>query len=1034
MDARDQKDSSQKGILINECIEWSHLTRLHKQMRPHLLAVTVNIDVDEEKPRKTSHMTAMAANRWQLLNFEIRKAVTRQDLEILINLDAESSDTSLKDLQKAQLLLQDLCQGLEELVNKHIIQSEERLRESPPDPYPNLVELLTHLEKSSSEAPIYELFSTTSSFTALFVHAPIAVPDQIRSLETLITRFNQFNQFIDGLPVSAGSLGGLLSPKSSGADLLSDSSDDTRVFNSHFYQHAVTALQALFSTFSKCDQQEQTKYDAKGWGDSFRQNAVTTFQKILSASFKSDQQERTEHKVMLGLPCWKELSVGGGGSAPFIVNMLCTFCTSSSSTNWQEIQIIAPRGMEQCWTDICKAADIAAKRSAKLELYIREDAQAGKSGLIELLVPLPTYESKESIYSGKNDKIQLETLIAIEAFARETAITPKILALWRKIGRPRLFTYEDRKTLATKLLIGLLFSLESHHTIKTWDPRNIHFFAAPNGSGEEMRKFPFASCDTLNSSDQELLVLPRPDVVLTEYPLPFPAFTMLAKILLEIAVGKCDDITLVESGAVLDSDWQLLSDLIDSYTKGKYCVELPLLPIVHAAYSCLNFHTLYHSAVHKHYNSPQQEQKQDIDALTIARTVVFEEIIIKIESGMLLSNDCGTIKATTTMDKPKEDRGIRGHQEGANEITRILFPKPSDTTKDFQEIALFDDPEDVSFDSKSKEALSAKSFFMSLDQFHKTCKLDLPFEGSERIRIAIIDTGIDMDHPGIVAYYTMESHNPSSHNPFSATRCRSWVGSETDCHDKIGHGTNCAFLAAKAAPHAEIYVAKVFDCSEFKPYQAENIAKAIDWAAKQWKAHIISMSFGMHPPKNKEDMAKWLEIRKDIDEAIQRSGRRIIFAAASNSGSNKPRAYPAESPYVICMHASDGKGKNSTSLNPRPEPESVNLMTLGTGIELLEKRNDTYQKAYKSGTSFATAIASGLAANILALANSERKNSPNLLTKLKECEGMRRMLKRMSIKEADFRYIAPWVLWKTHINLQRVDIWDQIEDMFDGLA
>lgn len=194
------------------------------------------------------------------------------------------------------------------------------------------------------------------------------------------------------------------------------------------------------------------------------------------------------------------------------------------------------------------------------------------------------------------------------------------------------------------------------------------------------------------------------------------------------------------------------------------------------------------------------------------------------------------------------------------------------------------------------------------------------------------------------------------------------------------------------------------------------------------------MSFGMHPPKKKESMAKWLEIRRDIDEAIQRSGRRIIFAAASNSGSNKPRAYPAESPYVICMHASDGKGKNSTSLNPLPKRHSLNLMTLGTGIELLEKRDGAYQKAYRSGTSFATAIASGLAANIMTLANSRRESSSNLLTKLKECEGMRRMFERMSTEEADFRYVAPWILWPEHCENQSADPWKGIEDMFNGLS
>lgn len=335
MDVRDQENSSKEGIRITECIEWSLVIRLHKQMSLHLLPVTVNIKFDEERPRNINRMTVVAYNRWQSLNLEMRKALTRPDLEVLIHLDAESGNDSTEVLEEARSLLQGLCRCLEELVNNPF---HRRLQQSPSNPYPNLVDLLNHLEQLRSKGPNYEFLSTTPSDTVLFVHTSIPALEHIDSPED---HFNQFNQFIDDLQASAASSDDLLDPVSAEINFFPDL-NYPKVFNKRFHRHTVTALQAIFSTFSKCNQQEQTKRGDQGVGGLFFRHPVTAFQKVFATFPKSDQQERTEHKVMLGLPCWEELCVGGGGSAPLILNMLCTFCTSSSSTNWQEIQIISP--------------------------------------------------------------------------------------------------------------------------------------------------------------------------------------------------------------------------------------------------------------------------------------------------------------------------------------------------------------------------------------------------------------------------------------------------------------------------------------------------------------------------------------------------------------------------------------------------------------------------------------------------------------------------------------------------------------------
>jgi hypothetical protein len=55
--------------------------------------------------------------------------------------------------------------------------------------------------------------------------------------------------------------------------------------------------------------------------------------------------------------------------------------------------------------------------------------------------------------------------------------------------------------------------------------------------------------------------------------------------------------------------------------------------------------------------------------------------------------------------------------------------------------------------------------------------------------------------------------------------CQSWVGADAKDEDSELHGTNCAYLLHKAAPEANIYVAKVFNQNAFRFYEAENIAK-----------------------------------------------------------------------------------------------------------------------------------------------------------------------------------------------------------------
>jgi hypothetical protein len=189
------------------------------------------------------------------------------------------------------------------------------------------------------------------------------------------------------------------------------------------------------------------------------------------------------------------------------------------------------------------------------------------------------------------------------------------------------------------------------------------------------------------------------------------------------------------------------------------------------------------------------------------------------------------------------------------------------------------------------------------------------------------------------------------------------------------------------------------------------------------------MSFGLRPPASLEEKDKFLEIRGDIEDAIDKAGHRIIFAAASNSGKNQPRAFPATCRKVICVHASDGKGEDG-GINPEPEPDE-NFMTLGIAVELLEKG----KSVYKSGTSFATPIAAGIAANVLAIAARRTELSNRVKQELKKCDGMRTMFRLMSPHKSipKYRFVAPWLHWSESWRVKNGSVWLDIENELNGL-
>jgi hypothetical protein len=175
------------------------------------------------------------------------------------------------------------------------------------------------------------------------------------------------------------------------------------------------------------------------------------------------------------------------------------------------------------------------------------------------------------------------------------------------------------------------------------------------------------------------------------------------------------------------------------------------------------------------------------------------------------------------------------------------------------------------------------------------------------------------------------------------------------------------------------------------------------------------MSFGLERPRQECTRDQWAEItdmiRKEVEYAANRNV--LMFAAASNCGINAPRAFPANiKHHIIGVHASDGNG-NDGKINADALPREYNFTTLGIALKAPNLHGGDW--VYKSGTSFATAVAAGMAAVMWDMGDRPELMAKKTRTRLRTHKGMELMFHLMSKRDRTrgaYDHVAPWLLWK----------------------
>ena len=139
----------------------------------------------------------------------------------------------------------------------------------------------------------------------------------------------------------------------------------------------------------------------------------------------------------------------------------------------------------------------------------------------------------------------------------------------------------------------------------------------------------------------------------------------------------------------------------------------------------------------------------------------------------------------------------------------------------------------------------------------------------------------------------------------------------------------------------------------------ENIAEALDWLISR-KVSLVNMSLAGSPNDTLEEIIRIADARG-----------LVMVAAAGNAGRDQV-AYPASDPRVIAVTAVDAAKRLYRKANTGKQVDFA-----APGVDLLVPRNRG--SAYRTGTSYAAAVASGLIAQELARGRIDRRTLMNRL-------------------------------------------------------
>ncbi len=234
--------------------------------------------------------------------------------------------------------------------------------------------------------------------------------------------------------------------------------------------------------------------------------------------------------------------------------------------------------------------------------------------------------------------------------------------------------------------------------------------------------------------------------------------------------------------------------------------------------------------------------------------------------------------------------------------------------------------------------------------------------GRSTIKIAVIDTGVDYDHPDLknniltneIEFNGTDGVDDDGNGYIDDVYGYDFANNDGDPADGHGHGTHCAGVIG--ATHNRSGIRGVMGRVKILPIKflgdngsgtLEGAVKAIDYAIKM-KVHVMSNSWGGGGAN---------QSLKEAIIAANKAGISFVAAAGnSNSDNDKKPSYPASYKVenIISVGSIDGNGKKSWFSNYGKN--SVHIFAPGSDI-LSTVKGKGYKKM--SGTSMAAPFVSG---------------------------------------------------------------------------
>ena len=237
-----------------------------------------------------------------------------------------------------------------------------------------------------------------------------------------------------------------------------------------------------------------------------------------------------------------------------------------------------------------------------------------------------------------------------------------------------------------------------------------------------------------------------------------------------------------------------------------------------------------------------------------------------------------------------------------------------------------------------ESALTTNSSPLRLDEARRALEIGT----GKGVRIAVIDSGIEIDHPGLFGIKLLDD----LHVVKAGIQIDVKAGDGTDI---FGHGTAIAGVIRRVAPEAEIGSIRVLgeNLASRTVIIREGVRQAIDRGY-----HILNCSFGCGLPEHIFQYKDW------IDEAYLKGIH--IVSACNNFDFRKPE-WPGYFPTVLTVNMARCEDEHALFYKPGHLVEFA-----ARGVNVMLPWSQRSQKEV-TGSSFAAPVASGLLARLLSV-------------------------------------------------------------------